>query len=312
MKNLNYTQKVQELLLEYRNKNSSKNAEKICFIDNDRRDVYNITAPFRDNEDLIIAGRVEKRDSEQSEVIFFKSSNGKWKRRSEDPILKLQDPFFSKINGELILGGVEVYSDTFNSKVLEYRTVFYRGKDIKNLKRFAQGPEHMKDIRLLQLQDGKILVFTRPQGQLGGRGTIGYTVINSLAELNDDNILKAKLLNNQFMEDEWGGANELHILKNGLIGVLGHIARFDEEGNRHYYSMTFAFDLLNGNVSPMKIIAVRDDFGEADYKRADLIDVIFSGGIIRKENGEADLYCGVSDAEAHKITIQDPFLEYEE
>ena len=57
----------------------------------------------------------------------------------------------------------------------------------------------------------------------------------------------------------WGGVNEVHLLKGGLaLGALGHIACFDDEGNRHYYPMTFALDPDTGRqVSPMKIIAAR-------------------------------------------------------
>ena len=44
----------------------------------------------------------------------------------------------------------------------------------------------------------------------------------------------------------------------------------------------------------------------------DLVDVVFSGGLIRKSVGSADLYAGISDAEAQKITIMDPFLSYEQ
>jgi len=40
--------------------------------------------------------------------------------------------------------------------------------------------------------------------------------------------------------------------------------------------------------------------------------VLFSGGIKRIKDGEALLYTGVSDAEAHVIRIKDPFLEYEQ
>lgn len=305
------TQTVEELLLEYKKKNSSGQAEKINFIIKDGRDIYNITAAFQQGEDLIIAGRVEERDSEHSEVIFFKKEGEQWIRRENDPVLKLQDPFYTIINGELVLGGVEVYPHPTIPNALGYRTAFYRGKDISSLKKFAVGPELMKDIRLLQLENGKILVFTRPQGELGGRGTIGYIIIDALEDLSAETILKAKLFKHQFIESQWGGANELHLLKNGLVGVLGHIAKFDNEGNRHYYSMIFVFNVETGEISPMKIIAIRDNFGEAAYKRKDLVDVIFSGGIIRKEDGKAELYCGISDAEAHKIIIEDPFLEYE-
>lgn len=307
----NKPQSVDELLQEYKKQNKSYKSEKLIFDIQDNRDVYNITAPFKMSEEYIIAGRVEKRDSEISETIFFVQQEKVWIKKEGAPILKLQDPFFTVIKGELIFGGVEVYSNPIQAGCLGYRTAFYKGKNIYSLEKFAVGPAMMKDIRLLELDNGKILVFTRPQGEIGGRGTIGYIIIDSLDELSEDKILAAKLFKNQFLKSEWGGANELHRLSNGLVGVLGHIAKFDEEGNRHYYSMTFAFNPTDGEITPMKIVAIRSDFGEAEYKRKDLTDVIFSGGMIRNKNGQSELYCGVSDAEAHKITIDDPFLEYE-
>lgn len=63
--------------------------------------------------------------------------------------------------------------------------------------------------------------------------------------------------------------------------------------------------------SPIKIIATRSNFEKGEFKRKDLIDVIFSGGLIRHKDGYAELYVGASDAEAHKIVIPDPFLQYE-
>ena len=57
----------------------------------------------------------------------------------------------------------------------------------------------------------------------------------------------------------------------------------------------------------MKIIAMRCNFQDGPSKRPDLEDVIFSGGLVRLEGGKARLYCGVSDAEGHMITIDDPF-----
>lgn len=270
-------------------------------------DVYNITAPFLDEEEYYIAGRTEPRDSENSQVIFFKKSAKGWEAQTDIEALPLQDPFVTKIGKELIFGGVEIFNDVLKPGTLNYRTVFYRGDSIRTLKRFTTGPDHMKDIRLLELPNNKILVMTRPQGEFGGRGKIGYTILNSLDELNIETILTAKILNNQFISEEWGGCNELHVLSDHIVGILSHIAKFDSEGNRHYYSTVFCFDWENETYSPMKIIAVRADFLDGSAKRDDLKDVIFSGGLIRKGK-KANLYCGVSDAEAHVITIQNPFI----
>lgn len=297
-----------ELVLEFEHNKIKHKSSKLIFNGvADEKDVYNITAPFWDNGSYYIAGRVESRDSEYSEVIFFKKSDCVWTAQKDIKPLPLQDPFVTRVGKELILGGVEVFDDSLKTGTLNYRTVFYKGESLYTLKRFTAGPDRMKDIRILELPNNKILVMTRPQGEAGGRGKIGYTLLDSIDELNEETILGAKLLNNQFISEEWGGCNELHLLTNGKIGVLSHIAKFDVEGNRHYYSTAFCFDWESGAYSPMKIIAVRDNFEDGPAKRCDLRDVIFSGGLLI-EDGQAQLYCGVSDAEGHMITIRNPFM----
>ncbi len=66
----------QTLLKEYRSKPSTVSyKEKIVFFKAwVKKDVYNITAPFEDQGELVIAGRVESRDSEHSQIMFFSYS----------------------------------------------------------------------------------------------------------------------------------------------------------------------------------------------------------------------------------------------
>lgn len=300
-------------LKETHNKEKTTNlSQKLSFIPREPKDVYNISAPFFNNGELIIAGRVEDRNSEDSTLAFFKQRGNEWVEDTSLPTFRLQDPFVTRIRGELVVGGVEVYPDPANSEALAYRTIFLKGKNIEELSKFTQGPEKMKDIRLLELDDERILVFTRPQGVIGGRGQIGYTYIKDLDELSATTICNATILTEQFISEEWGGANELHLLSNGWVGVLAHIAYFDEIGDRHYHSCVFGFNPMTNDFTAMKIIATRMNFEQGPAKRPDLVDVIFSGGIIRHPDKTATLYCGVSDAEAHCITITDPFLEYEQ
>lgn len=305
------TKTCAELVEIYLEKDQPANPEKLTFTGVGERDVYNITAPFEDEGELVIAGRVEARDTEHSEVYFFVNRDGVWTPREGAPVLELQDPFVTRIAGELVLGGVEIFPHLTNEGALGWRTVFYKGSSIEMLQQFFKGPDGMKDLRLAELKDGSIAVLTRPQGEKGGRGKIGFARIPSLKDLTLDVIEEAPLLEGQFAEGEWGGANELHILDNGLIGVLGHIASFDEEGNRHYYPMVFALNPETGEHTEIQLIAIRDDFLAGASKRPDLVDVVFSGGLVRKEDGTADFYAGISDAEAHKITIKDPFDQFE-
>ncbi len=301
----------EQLMEEFKNNQPFEKGKRMLFINVGNKDVYNITAPFIINGEKIIAGRVENRDSEYSQIMFFTFNGEAWSPKEKAPVFNLQDPFVTGINNEIIFGGVEVFQKNNDRTKLQWRTVFFRGTNINHLKLFAAGPIGMKDIRLIQLCDQRIGVFTRPQGEIGGRGKIGFTIISSLNELTEETIEKASIIDNQFIEEEWGGVNEPHLLSNGKIGVLGHIACFDENQNRHYYSMAFLFDPYLTKASPIKIIAVRENFEEGEFKRKDLIDVVFSGGLIRRNDGYAELYAGVSDAQAHRIIIPDPFLEYE-
>lgn len=287
------------------------NPQKLIFKGVGNNDVYNISAPFKQNDEDIIAGRVEARDTEHSQVFFFVQDGDNWIPKEGAPVFTLQDPFFTRIAGELVIGGVEIYPHPEIENALMWRTKFYKGKDIFHLEPFFNGPDGMKDLRIGEMQDGQIAVLTRPQGEKGGRGKIGFSKIASLEELTIDVVNNAPLLEGQFIEEEWGGGNEIHLLSNGLLGVLGHVACFDEQGDRHYYPMVFALNPETGEFSDMELIATRSQFLPGEAKRKDLVDVVFSGGLVRKEDGTADLYAGISDAEAQKITILDPFKKFE-
>jgi hypothetical protein len=301
----------QELVNDFQHKKGPEHAEKLVFKGVEGHDVYNITAPFLDSGEYVIAGRVERRDTEHSEVVFFVERDGVWVPREGAPVFELQDPFYTIIHEELLIGGVQIFPHPTIENALGWRTVFYKGYSIAELTECAKGPDGMKDIRLVELKDGSIGVLTRPQGDKGGRGKIGFVKIASLEELTTELIESASLLEGQFIEEEWGGANEAHLLSNGLVGVLGHIASFDGEGNRHYYPMVFILNPDTGEYSDIQLIGTRSDFLEGEAKRPDLVDVVFSGGLVRKSDGTAHFYAGISDAEAQKIVMEDPFLQFE-
>jgi hypothetical protein len=278
----------------------------------DGRDVYNITAPFRFDGKTLILGRAENRDNELSEIIFFeKTASGKWTPYFAHPDFRgLQDPCITWAGEELILGGVR-FPVPMNNGVTGYVMNFYRGKSLAELRHFLTGPVGMKDIRFKQLIDGRVAIFSRPQGAIGGRGEIGFTIAPSWDAITSDMIATAPLFNAQLLKEEWAGVNEAHLLANGRLGLLGHIACFDAQGDRHYYPMVFSVDPATGQPSAIRIIARRSFFPPGPSKRNDLADVVFSGGLVRKDDGSAELYAGVSDAAAAVVSLPDPFLEFE-
>ncbi|MBC6308237.1 DUF1861 family protein [Listeria sp. FSL L7-1582] len=300
------------LLKEYRVRNEVAKVERLAFVGAGDKDVYNITAPFVVGGKEVIAGRIEARDSEMAEIGFFEKQDLAWVLLTNMPKLALQDPFMTRIDGDLIIGGVEVFPSEADPKKLAWRTCLYRGKGIADLTLIFVGPVGMKDLRLKQLPSGEIAVLTRPQGEKGGRGKIGFCLIPKLTDLTVQLVEEAPLLPTHFADGEWGGANEMHLLKNGHVGILSHVANFDEKGDRHYYAGICVLDPATATfVAPMEIVAERADFLAGPSKRPDLEDVVFSGGLIRNASGTADLYVGISDADAQKRTIRDPFMKFE-
>jgi hypothetical protein len=71
--------------------------------------------------------------------------------------------------------------------------------------------------------------------------------------------------------------------------------------------MTFTVDINHRKPSPMKIIAVRDNFNPGPSKRDDLVDVLFSAALDFTTDGKTILYVGVSDAQVQTIEIKNPF-----
>lgn len=301
---------IETLLEEYRMRSKRKyNPRKIIFRGMDGHDTYNPTAPFVYKEKTYMVVRVERRNSENARAIFFQENpDGSYSVDKTMPVYELQDPFYTRISRWHIFGGTEIFPDKNNPGQLQWRTAIYYGESLEKMGELIKGPKGMKDIRLVELSDGSIGVFTRPQGKTGGRGKIGFTTVPSLFDISQDIIERAVLLE-LFDPMEWGGCNEPVLLPDGKVGVLGHVARFIQGTNRQYYPMTFILDPKTLTLSRYQIIAERSDFLPGPAKREDLKDVLFSAGLIRKD-GITTLYTGVSDAEVQAMEIDDPFPGY--
>ncbi|MEK9143054.1 MAG: DUF1861 family protein [Patescibacteria group bacterium] len=305
--------------------------------------VYN-PAPVDIDGKLHIWARVEERADEKNSAVmlFGEGKNGEWTPMEGAPVFKnLQDPFYCGIvDGYHVFGGVQINEDGGTSHV-GYRTVFYRYKNSYSelidphggtVAPFAKGPENMKDIRLIQRENGRIGVFTRPQGgdQFGGRGKIGYIEIETLDELEEalaqfdqqkdpKTLIRGLFIDGSMGEEEWGGANQLFLLPGGKIGVLGHIAGYGDEryiseggtteAKKDYYPITFVFDPKTRSVSHVQIIATAAQFPAVEVKNGHLGSILFSGGLVKSdEEGYFWLYVGIGDSKGGRIRIEDPFV----
>lgn len=283
--------------------------KKLEFLDTENKDVYNISKKFVFMGKDFLFGRVEPRDnSELSKIKLFGKEKGKWLQDKKFiPLNDSEDPFIFKINQKLILGCVKVkrteviHKFNSNSK-LNYRTILYDLSDLYSPKKIFEGPWKMKDIRFIELENGSIGVFSRPQGGKAGRGKIGFTITKSIESLSHDDLNNAKLLE-YFEEDEWGGANDVALTKEGKLFVLGHIAKKDELGLLHYRPMHFIFDPINKVGSSIKILFERGQLPEGACKNERVKDVIFPGGFEKNEKGNLEIYLGAGDAESYLVEV---------
>lgn len=284
----------------------------------DGLDVYNPSVPFFWEGKEYIAGRVERRDSERSQVRFFTREGDSWKPAENTVVLPLQDPSVAFVDGKLVLSGVNVTWPEQPGGPVFWQTDFYVGSPF-HLEKLTSGPKQMKDIRIVQLPDGKIAVASRPQGasmeKYGCIAKIGFTVVDSLNDLTAEAIENAPYLEKLFCDDEWGGANQLMVLKNGKIGVIGHKAyrTYEADGQRlHYYGIAFAVDPQTRRVTQNTMIISGDCFPTVEGKRKDLTDITFTAGIRRLGGGKAEVYTGLNDTHVGYAVIPDPFDRYEE
>nr|WOZ50633.1 AncZ [synthetic construct] len=282
-------------------------------------DVYNCSIPFEWNGKRYIFGRVERREEwARSWVrLFEETGKDEYTLVPDSMIYQLEDPYISLINGEMVMGGTHVRKQS--GKVDTYYGYFYRGTDLHDLYYFTTGPDYMKDIRLVELADGRIGVFSRPRSEeirrkYGSEAMIGFTVIDSLDELTAEVIENAPPIAGIFDADEWGGCNQAYLLDSGKIGVIGHHSYKDKDENGEelqvYVNMSFVFDPTTHEVEDLKIIGTRACYPDAPAKVPHLVDCAFTSGIVMREDGKADLYSGIGDTQEGRITIDYPFAGY--
>jgi len=299
------------LLEDFARREQPFNGKLLRFVGTGGKDAYNCAVEIIDGE-RILAARIESRaNALDAKVRFYRErADGDYEEIPGAPVFTMEDPAIERIGGEIIVSGVSAQWKKNNNrkpKLLGYYTLFYRGERLEDLRLFAEGPYDMKDIRLLELPDGRIAVFPRPRGGKAGRGKIAFTIIDTLEDLTPQCLTEATIISEQFAEGEWGGANELRLLDKKTIGVLGHIAFEDKNRAFHYYAMTFTFDLETRTASPLRIIATRENFPSSEAKDPWLSDVVFPGGLLEEDEDRFVLYAGLSDAANGTTIVVNPF-----
>ncbi len=285
----------------------------------------------------IIAARVESLDSHwldpklyDPHVIFFTQQDDILVPIPDTPIFhKFEDPWATWLSGsngrpQLLFGGVKI---DFNGKTPVITTQLYLAPSVQELD--VEDPtaeiRGMKDVRVAQLQSGKIAVFTRPTEGEASPGRIGFTIINNIRDI-EKTVVNAKLLKFNLDENAKIGANEAYAITKTesagvveeLINVFCHIATtepikhegneiFDfEKGSIHYAGYKFELDPNNpyDDIITLHKIADRSDF-PTNYKSSKgnrYDDVIFPGGTGGPK--ETQYFVGVEDARIGVIDMR--------
>lgn len=278
-------------------------------------EVFNISGPFLatvGGENLtVVAFRCDPPGVEgKGEVRFALLQGNSLIQLKEAPILPknknkkikgCEDPRRMFVEGDLFLGVVEVgpndccmsFSRDSDSNKLDY------------LREITRGPRKMKGIFFIGLEGEEkdnILLFGRFEEKyrflsLDGKvrevtvKRVVWKVVDKSVVDNPKEFIRAiqtaSPVEDLFAWGEWGGVNDALLLENGKVGVLGHVARYDRERNKHYYATTFEFDPKTGQVENLQIIASKENFPEAKGvakrvrgKGKDLLmDVVYFNGM---------------------------------
>ena len=285
----------------------------------DGYDVYNTSIPFPWKAKTYLFGRVERRaEWARSWVrLFEKTGKDDWTLVPDSMIWQLEDPYIARIDDGIVFGGTHV---RYKSGVVDtYYGYFYHGNDLNDLYYFTTGPDYMKDIRLVQLADKRIGVFSRPRNEeikkmFGAESQIGFAIIPDLSHLTADVIESAPYIPGLFAKGDWGGCNQAYLLDSGMIGVLGHKSWTEQDAAGEkilvYVNVAFVFDPVAHEALDVHIVGTRRSYPEGPAKKPGLIDCAFTSGIVMREDGKVDLYSGIGDTQEGRIVVDYPFTRY--
>lgn len=273
-------------------------------------DVYNVSVPFFYNGTRHIFGRVERRHEwAASSVNLFKEVSRDVFEVVPNIHFELEDPYIQKINNEMVFGGTHVVKNV--GTVKSYFGYFYRGR-VSELKYYTSGPDYMKDIRIVQLKDKRIGVFSRKR--TAEEVYVGFSIVNGMEDLTTEAITAAKPIPFIREEGTWGGVNQAYLLSGGKIGCIAHYSYHDETPSKEpiqvYINYSFVFDPETRVIEDEKVIGTKSCYPPCPAKKPFLIDCVFTAGIEMRADGKCDLYSGIGDVGAGRITIDYPFEKY--
>lgn len=285
----NKKKSIKSILKIYKSKNYI-NSSKFKISGLRDREIRHLSSPIWIKQKKYIVAEISESHFNNSETILLKKDKEKWIIDRNLP--ELSQPKIMNFSNKVILLGKN-----------KNKNKIYSGADFSSLKKINE-LSSIQDLSLVDLKN-KIGVFIKKDNG------IKYLEVGHLNELNDDNFIETREIMN-FHKGEWGNIVQAIQLKNGKMGVLGYLAhKYPISGSYFYYPFVFCFDSETYNISSMRIILKRGELPEGDCLSSEFYNIILPGGIIRREDGSAELYASVGSLEGYKVKIKDPFIFYE-
>ena len=192
-----------------------------------------------------------------------------------------------------------------------------RTKDLKNWERLdnlktLRSPQQRNVVLHPEFVNGKYAFYTRPMDDFidtGSGGGIGFGLCDDIEHaVIDEEIITSKRVYHTITEAKNGAGAVPIKTEKGWIHIA-HGVRNTAAGLR-YVLYAFATDLKD----PMKVIAEPSGFFLAPLGKervGDVSNVVFTNGLIARENGDVYLYYASSDTRMHVATTTvDKLLDY--
>jgi len=208
-----------------------------------------------------------------------------------------EDPALTRINRRLGNGAIEriwllscVDARPFPDKpdhVKTLRTRFYTGTKLDSLEYVAEGPEWMKDIRIIQ--DGsdptKLHIYGRPK-PVEYSGNITHTTVAGIDMLDEQVISDAPYIDENLFpvgSGVWGGVGDVIDLGAGKHILIAHRAHGTNSNDNglHYEAVLYQHNTQTKRIADLGILAAANMFPSGTIKAndaVDLHDVVFPGG----------------------------------
>lgn len=300
---VNYPTEIKDMLYTFRHKDKKDIQPFEMEIQKfDSNHLISISSPFDIFNETHMIAAVKDSTYESKLVLLKKDTGFLYHIEKELPIVNVLYPHITLLNGMIALEGI-LSIDSNNKQVC-----LYVGESLDTLELKLVLPSFITGMRIVEYNNRIHAFFTVKGGQYE-HGKIAYQSYASLDDMKRSTFNNIQVFSNHFIRGEFGGVNDIHILRNGLFGIIGHAAYVDHDGFKHSYPIAFGFNIENHKSTKLKVLLEKSSLN-IKIPKQHFNDSMFISGLNRGANNRANLIVE-TDHKIFSIIIDDPFIEFE-